>query len=262
MKAIVGTDAAIVALAIAAQKAAEKAESGGSPSRWKEADCYAELAKRGWTVRKIADECGTNKTSAAIFIQMVSGYPDRKKRPSFWTAYSETTGENKTTAERIVASNENEWYTPKKYVTAVRKVLGKIDLDPASSKTANKTVKATHIYTAADDSLRQPWKGRVFLNPPYGRLAGDFIQRLVLEYQAGEVKAAIALVNAHCTDTEWFQPLWDYTVCFTDHRIDFDSAGRQKHTTSTHGSAFAYMGPHDEKFLREFSAFGAVMRRA
>ena len=182
------------------------------------------------------------------------------KRPPFWRAFQEVN--EKTTAERIVASNENEWYTPEKYIEAARKVLGGTDMDPASSATANETVKAKKFYTVDDDSLHQPWNGKVWLNPPYGRLAGDFAGRLVLEHQAGEVDAAILLVNAHCTDTDWFQPLWDYHLCFTDHRIDFDSAGREKNTTSTHGSVFVYLGPDTKTFKTEFAPFGAVVQRA
>jgi len=175
-------------------------------------------------------------------------------------AYQDVNSE-KTTAERIVASNENEWYTPAKYIEAARAVLGEIDLDPASSKLANKTVQANVIYTDKSDSLHLPWAGKVWLNPPYGRLAGEFISRLALEYEAGEVTAAIALVNAHCTDTEWFQPLWSYVLCFTNHRIDFDSAGREKKTSSTHGSVFAYLGPDAKAFKAAFAEFGAVVRR-
>lgn len=180
------------------------------------------LASRGWKQQKIAKECGVSQQAVSRFIRIVSQYSLLSKRPTFWQAFQEVTG--KTTAERIVASNENEWYTPEKYIEAARTVLGTIDLDPASSKLANKTVKAKKFYTADDDGLHQPWKGRLWLNPPYGRLAGEFVGRLVLEHEAGEVAAAILLVNAHCTDTDWFQPLWAYHLCFTDHRIDFNSA--------------------------------------
>jgi DNA N-6-adenine-methyltransferase (Dam) len=161
-------------------------------------------------------------------------------------------------------STENEWYTPPRYLAAVREVIGGIDLDPASSEAANQVVKATRILTKHDDGLAQPWHGRVFLNPPYGRLAGDFVIKLVEEYRAGNVTAAVALVNAHCTDTDWFQPLWDHALCFTDHRIDFDSAGRAKMTTSTHGSVFVHLGhavDHPDQFARVFGQFGAVVRR-
>jgi hypothetical protein len=93
-------------------------------------------------------------------------------------------------------------------------------------------------------------------------LAGEFIERLVAEYMGRNIVSAVALVNAHCTDTGWFQSLWDYPLCFTDHRIDFDSNGREKKNSSTHGSVFAYLGPDRNAFAREFMQFGAVVVRA
>jgi phage N-6-adenine-methyltransferase len=165
------------------------------------------------------------------------------------------------TAARLVESNENEWYTPARYIEAARAVLGDIDLDPASSETANETVKAPQIFTLEDNGLAQVWHGRVWLNPPYGRLAAEFITKLIWDHQTENVTAAVALVNAHCTDTSWFQQLWDYALCFTDHRIDFDSGGRTKTTTSTHGSVFAYLGPDPQRFAKEFGQFGAILRR-
>jgi len=57
-----------------------------------------------------------------------------------------------------MSSASNGWYTPEKLVGAARTVLGGIDLDPASSEEANKTVKATRYFTEADDGLSQPWE--------------------------------------------------------------------------------------------------------
>lgn len=255
----INDDLEIVALAKEAHAKAEKEEAGASPSRWVEADCYAELAKRGWTVRKIAEECETNKTTVSVFINVVSRYRDKTKRPSFWGAYQEVQP-GKTTAELIVSSNENDWYTPEKYIEAARAVLGAIDLDPASCKLANKTVKAKKFYTIQDDGLHLPWKGRLWMNPPYGRLAGEFVGRLLLEYEAGEVDAAILLVNSNCTDTDWFQPLWDHRLCFTNHRIEFVHPTRERKSGSTHGSVFVYLGKNRKKFLAEFAQFGRTVR--
>jgi phage N-6-adenine-methyltransferase len=176
-----------------------------------------------------------------------------------WTEVRD--GLYETTAQRLVASDENEWYTPARYIEHARAVLGAIDLDPASCEGANETVRAAAFFTKDDNGLEADWAGRVWLNPPYGRLAGDFTRKLLDEHAAGNVTAAIALVNAHCTDTSWFAGLWDHTLCFTDHRIDFDSGERGKTSSSTHGSVFAYLGPDSAKFADIFSAFGAVVSR-
>jgi ParB-like chromosome segregation protein Spo0J len=165
------------------------------------------------------------------------------------------------TANRLVLSTENEWYTPVRYLDAARAVLGGIDLDPASSPAANEVVRAATFYTSGDDGLALPWKGRVWLNPPYGDLPGKFVGRLLEEWEAGNVSAAVVLVNSHCTDTGWFQPLWQHTLCFTHHRIDFESAGREKTSTSTHGSVFVYVGDERPTFAERFAEFGAVVRR-
>lgn len=170
--------------------------------------------------------------------------------------------DEKTTGQRMVQSGWNEWHTPPQYLEAARKVLGGIDLDPASSHEANETVQAEHFYDS--DGLDRPWFGRMWLNPPYGGDAERFVTRLVTEYQRVAIAAGVALVNAHCTDTRWFQPLWNHTLCFTDHRIDFvPSRNRpaESITTSTHGSVFAYLGPEPDVFAENFSQFGAVVRR-
>lgn len=159
----------------------------------------------------------------------------------------------------ILNSDEIEWWTPKIYIDAVYEVMGEIDLDPASSKEANKTIKAKKIYTKSDDGLIQNWFGKVFLNPPYGQLGPEFAEKLYNEY-GSSVDEAIMLVNSRATDANWFQPCFEGVICFTDHRIDFDSP-EEKQTSSTHGSCFVYFGPNEEKFAEVFSKFGNVVKR-
>jgi hypothetical protein len=66
-------------------------------------------------------------------------------------------------------TGEIEWYTPPEYLERVRAVLGCIDLDPASSKVAQKTVKANRYFTKVEDALNREWHGRIYMNPPYDR---------------------------------------------------------------------------------------------
>src|ERR1035437_2395258 len=44
-------------------------------------------------------------------------------------------------------TSENEWYTPSEYVELARRVLGEIDLDPASSDEAQTTIKAKVYFS-------------------------------------------------------------------------------------------------------------------
>jgi DNA N-6-adenine-methyltransferase (Dam) len=156
-------------------------------------------------------------------------------------------------------SISNEWYTPAAYVEAARDVLGGIDLDPASSVLANQTVRAGRIFTADDDGLQAPWRGRVWMNPPYGGLAGSFVAKLLEHHEAGEVPAAVVLASAHATDTEWFGPLFRHTLCFTDHRIHFTPVGRPA-SSANHGSVFVYLGPEPARFAQHFQRFGHLVK--
>lgn len=160
--------------------------------------------------------------------------------------------------QNVQQSMSNEHYTPAKYIESARKVMGGIDLDPASCPEANEVVKATRFYSRKDDGLGQSWPGRVWLNPPYGRIVGSFIGKLSEELASGSTTEAVVLVNAHGTDTFWFQFLWNGTLCFTDHRINF--YGDDERSGSTHGSVFAYFGENDNAFAEEFSQYGAVVR--
>jgi hypothetical protein len=153
-----------------------------------------------------------------------------------------------------------EYYTGAKYIEAARRVLGAIDLDPASCAEANATVGAATFYTKEQDGLSLPWRGRVWLNPPYCGEAGVFITKLLEEYRAGNVSAAIALLSASHTDTAWFQPLLrDHLVCFSDHRIK--CYGPQACSSPKHNSAFIYIGADPAAFVREFKPFGHVLAR-
>ena len=152
-----------------------------------------------------------------------------------------------------------EWYTPARYIEAAAKVLGDIDLDPASSKKANKVVGAAKFYSEADDGLSREWHGRVWLNPPYGKGSGLFTTKLVEEYDAGNVTAAILLLNAYGFDSAWFQPLWQFPICFTDHRIVFTSPTRGEGGPAN-ANIFVYLGKGVKRFASTFADFGTVVR--
>ena len=159
-------------------------------------------------------------------------------------------------------SGNNEWYTPELYIKAARQVLGTIDLDPASSDAANKIVRAKQFYSAEDDGLSLPWKGTVWMNPPYAQpLVAQFCEKLSGAVESKSVTAAIVLVN-NATETQWFRDVADRAtaVCFPTGRVKF-WAPEKKSAAPLQGQAVLYLGPKPATFVAAFSHFGIVWVR-
>lgn len=161
----------------------------------------------------------------------------------------------------VLSNADVEWYTPPEYIEAARDVLREINLDPASNPTAQSVILADRFHTKDDDGLTHDWAGKVWLNPPWGRACGQFVAKLVTHYQAGDVTEAIVLLNSNSNETEWFQPLWNHTLCFTRGRINYYTSTGEQENGSTHGSVFAYLGPNWREFAKRFAQYGNVVRR-
>lgn len=158
----------------------------------------------------------------------------------------------------------NEWYTPARYVEAAREVMGGIDLDPASCAMANQTVKATRYYTREENGLAHEWYGRIWLNPPYGKLSNKsmldvWINKLVNGYQDGQIEQAVLLATNNI-EAPWFKLLWEYPICFVDHEVRFlHPQGIRK--CHLFGTILAYLGPNEQRFIDIFSQFGTIAKR-
>lgn len=66
------------------------------------------------------------------------------------------------------SSESVEHFTPRRIVDAARRVLGRIDLDPASCELANEEIGATDFFDQDMNGFQRAWWGRVILNPPGG----------------------------------------------------------------------------------------------
>jgi hypothetical protein len=106
----------------------------------------------------------------------------------------------------------------------------------------------------------QRWFGRVYMNPPYGTdVHPKLVEKLVTEYERGVIEEAILLVGNR-TETEWFQPLYRYLLCFVDNRIAFESP--VAHTSGpVVANVFVYFGRNPRRIVEVFSAFGTVVRK-
>jgi len=154
------------------------------------------------------------------------------------------------------SSRNDDWSSPAWVVQAAEKMMGAIDLDPASP-TIDGPIPASLRYTKETNGLIQDWNGRVFLNPPYGREIGIWVKKAIQEYDAGRMSEAIILLPAR-TDTKWFDVISSFPWCAVRGRIKFGNL----HNPAPFPSAIIYMGERVERFTRMFSACGTVFRRA
>ncbi|WP_120008433.1 DNA N-6-adenine-methyltransferase [Teichococcus vastitatis] len=119
----------------------------------------------------------------------------RGASPGFWT-------------NAAASSAYEAWTTPPDLLARIYPLLpeGRFCLDPCSP-TADKRrapVRAMLHYTAEDDGLSLPWRGRtVWLNPPYGRSTGSWTAKARIEVSTGNVGAVFGLFPAR-TDTRWW----------------------------------------------------------
>jgi hypothetical protein len=189
------------------------------------------------------------------------------------------------------SSASNEWFTPPHIIQLARAVMDGIDLDPASSKVANRAVGATRIFTKAADppALRRPWRGRVWLNPPGGCLdandrpvkngkssAKRWWEKLVTEYVAGRVSEALFLgFSLDCLqNTQDAAPglaIMDYPICIPAQRIRFISGETGlPERQPTHANVIAYLPARTTNgssygvgyFCRLFSEIGRCRPRS
>jgi hypothetical protein len=178
------------------------------------------------------------------------------------------------------SSKSVEFFTPLDIVEAARKVMGRIDLDPATTKQANEDrIKAKRFYTKETNGLEHDWSGNVFLNPPGGLHEGHssakvWWEKLADEYNNDNVKQAIfigfSMEILQTVQISKVAPyyLTSFPICIPKRRIAFDEYVRRKWRKAgqpTHANVIAYLPPPvlrrdaTHKFKTHFWQFGAIM---
>lgn len=106
----------------------------------------------------------------------------------------------------------DEWLTPPEILMK----LGLFDLDPCAPITRPWDTAKNH-FSIADNGLTQPWFGRVWLNPPFGREAVKWLRKLV---RHGD---GVALIAARTETTMFYECVWNVAdaVCFMRGRPHF-----------------------------------------
>lgn len=198
---------------------------------------------------------------SAVQASEIALLPPAKQRKEVAAMTDETEQDKRPYRARY--TGKFEWYTPEEELKLVKAVLGRIDLDPASSPIAQERVKARRFFTIEEDGLTQEWSGVVFLNPPYSHPGiMQFAEKMSAEWESGRIKAAIMLTN-NATDTQWFHKLVKQcaALAFTSGRVGFVDADG-KPTAPTNGQTFFYFGSEAQRFTEVFHDRGFVVKPA
>lgn len=186
---------------------------------------------------------------------------------------------------RNTQSKHGRNLTPAPILESARKVLGGIELDPASDAIANQAVKAERFYTLEDDGYSKIWQAKtVWLNPPGKTIsqgkqitASDWFAHLYNDWVTDAIEEAIGLVyRAGSIGSLGPLLLNDAKLCFTcsgvvssvvngSGRLSFETVDengdRQPQTSNTQSSLFFLLSDNPETqkaFTLEFQQYGVI----
>ncbi len=116
------------------------------------------------------------------------------------------------------SSATDDWHTPQWLFDLARKEF-KFTLDVCATA---KNAKCKRYFTRRDNGLEQTWRGVCWMNPPYGREIGAWIEKA---HQSAKDGATVACLVPARTDTAWW---WDYCtrgeIRFLRGRLQFSNA--------------------------------------
>jgi len=118
----------------------------------------------------------------------------------------------------LFTSNSGEWETPQGLFNELDKEFH-FDLDPCATK---ENAKCNMYYTKEEDGLKQDWNivdlgirfevKSVFMNPPYGREIGRWVEKAHKESRRSASRtygATVVCLLPARTDTKWYH---DYCI--------------------------------------------------
>lgn len=145
----------------------------------------------------------------------------------------------------------DRWLTP----TTVVEALGRFDLDPCGAPNHH-LADNTYLLENGDDGLTAEWYGRIWLNPPYGRIMRAWVERLV-DHGTGT-----ALIPVAAGTKLWQDVIFPEAsaIHFYRHRIKFIRRdGRDDDMVSPQASAIVAFGSFDADALLSSGLPGAVL---
>lgn len=97
----------------------------------------------------------------------------------------------------MFSSKTDMWETPQDFFNKLNEEFH-FNLDVCALP---ENAKCTAYFTPEMDGLIQPWYGRCWCNPPYGRQIGRWVQKA---HQSAKNGATVVMLIPARTDTAWF----------------------------------------------------------
>jgi phage N-6-adenine-methyltransferase len=139
-----------------------------------------------------------------------------------------------------------DWETPQWLFDALNTVW-RFDLDVCATP---ENAKCSKYYTPQDNGLIQPWEGRCWMNPPYGREIRKWAEKAFREFEAGSA-ITVGLLPVR-TDAIWWHAFVQGKA-----RVDY-LRGRLQYEGAQHNapfpSALVYWLPDPNNFRISRSA--------
>jgi phage N-6-adenine-methyltransferase len=98
----------------------------------------------------------------------------------------------------MMSSNTDLWETPQAFFAQQSVLYGPFDIDVCANEN---NAKCAVYFDKEMDGLKQTWKGKCWMNPPYGRGIGLWMKKAY--ESAGNGTSVVCLVPAR-TDTKWW----------------------------------------------------------
>ncbi len=143
------------------------------------------------------------------------------------------------------------WLTPPSLLSA----LGEFDLDPCAATDRPWDTAKLH-YTKEDDGLAQDWRGRVWLNPPYGPGMDKWLKRLAEHPDGG-----IALIFARTETKTFFEWVWERAdaLLFIRGRLKFHKPNGELALSANSPSVLIAYGKQEVEVLRNCGIVGKLV---
>lgn len=188
-------------------------------------------------------------------------------------------------------SGNTEHYTPGDIMAVVHEMFPVIELDPASCKKANETVKAERFFTAKQNGLTKQWKAKtLWMNHPfskgelackpnckkkackdplYSKFRGhcitedipsnlDWVNYLLDQHEKGNIGESLNITFCNSSEAFCQKLLKAGKSCFINGRVQFNDHKGNKTNGAPKGCFITYIGQRKEEFEIIFSKIGVV----